>query len=45
MSQNGKVYVIDDDPAMRNSLDFLLSAAGFNVRLFDLYFTADFRST
>lgn len=35
MSQNGKVYVIDDDPAMRDSLDFLLSSAGFNVRLFD----------
>ena len=31
----GKVYVIDDDPAMRDSLDFLLGAAGFNVRLFD----------
>src|SRR3954452_11672790 len=35
MSQNGKVYVIDDDPAMRDSLDFLLGAAGFSVRLFD----------
>ena len=35
MSQNGKVYVIDDDPAMRESLDFLLGVAGFNVRLFD----------
>jgi two-component system response regulator FixJ len=35
MSQSGKVYVIDDDPAMRDSLDFLLGAAGFNVRLFD----------
>jgi FixJ family two-component response regulator len=31
----GKVYVIDDDPAMRDSLDFLLGSAGFNVRLFD----------
>ena len=31
----GKVYVIDDDPAMRDSLDFLLGAAGFSVRLFD----------
>ena len=31
----GKVYVIDDDPAMRNSLDFLLGSAGFSVRLFD----------
>jgi two-component system, LuxR family, response regulator FixJ len=35
MSQSGKVYVIDDDPAMRDSLDFLLGAAGFSVRLFD----------
>ena len=31
----GKVYVIDDDAAMRDSLDFLLDAAGFSVRLFD----------
>jgi two-component system response regulator FixJ len=29
------VYVIDDDQAMRDSLDFLLGAAGFRVRLFD----------
>lgn len=35
MSQSGKVYVIDDDPAMRDSLDFLLGSAGFNVRLFE----------
>ncbi|KQW20630.1 two-component system response regulator [Afipia sp. Root123D2] len=35
MSRNAKVYVIDDDPAMRDSLDFLLSAAGFSVRLFE----------
>lgn len=35
MSQSGKVYVIDDDPAMRDSLDFLLGAAGFSVRIFD----------
>ena len=35
MSQGGKVYVIDDDPAMRDSLDFLLCSAGFSVRLFD----------
>ena len=27
----GKVYVIDDDPAMRDSLDFLLGSAGFSV--------------
>ena len=31
----GKVYVIDDDAAMRDLLDFLLDAAGFSVRLFD----------
>jgi two-component system, LuxR family, response regulator FixJ len=30
-----RVYVIDDDAAMRDSLDFLLGAAGFSVRLFD----------
>ena len=35
MSQDKNVYVIDDDPAMRDSLDFLLGAAGFNVRVFD----------
>lgn len=36
MSQSGgKVYVIDDDAAMRDSLDFLLGSAGLNVRLFD----------
>jgi two-component system response regulator FixJ len=29
------VYVIDDDEAMRDSLEFLLSAAGFRVHLFD----------
>jgi two-component system response regulator FixJ len=35
MSPSGNVYVIDDDPAMRDSLEFLLGAAGFSVRLFD----------
>jgi two-component system, LuxR family, response regulator FixJ len=35
MTQTGKVYVIDDDAAMRDSLDFLLGSAGFNVRVFD----------
>jgi two-component system, LuxR family, response regulator FixJ len=35
MSNKGKVYVIDDDEAMRDSLDFLLASAGFDVRLFD----------
>jgi two-component system, LuxR family, response regulator FixJ len=31
----GKVYVIDDDEAMRDSLDFLLSSANFHVTLFE----------
>ena len=35
MAQSGKVCVIDDDSAMRDSLDFLLGSAGFSVRLFD----------
>jgi two-component system, LuxR family, response regulator FixJ len=35
MSHRGKVYVIDDDEAMRDSLDFLLGSAGFNVTLFE----------
>lgn len=35
MAQSGKVCVIDDDSAMRESLEFLLGAAGFSVRLFD----------
>jgi two-component system, LuxR family, response regulator FixJ len=35
MSHRGKVYVIDDDEAMRDSLDFLLGAAGFQVALFE----------
>jgi two-component system, LuxR family, response regulator FixJ len=35
MPHRGKVYVIDDDDAMRDSLDFLLGAANFHVTLFD----------
>ena len=35
MAQSGKVYVIDDDSAMRDSLDFLLGSAGFSVQLFE----------
>jgi two-component system response regulator FixJ len=35
MPHKVNVYVIDDDPAMRDSLDFLLGSAGFNVTLFD----------
>jgi two-component system, LuxR family, response regulator FixJ len=31
----GKVYVIDDDDAMRDSLQFLLDSAEFEVTLFD----------
>jgi two-component system response regulator FixJ len=33
MAADMTVHVIDDDAAMRDSLGFLLSAAGFNVRL------------
>jgi two-component system, LuxR family, response regulator FixJ len=35
MAHRGKVYVIDDDEAMRDSLDFLLGAAGFHVTPFE----------
>ncbi len=35
MSLRCNVCVIDDDAAMRDSLDFLLGSAGFNVQLFD----------
>lgn len=35
MADRGKVYVIDDDEAMRDSLNFLLESAGFNVALFE----------
>jgi two-component system, LuxR family, response regulator FixJ len=35
MSNKRRVYVIDDDAAMRDSLNFLLDAAGFEVELFD----------
>ena len=35
MPQSRNVYVIDDDPAMRDSLDFLLGATGFAARLFE----------
>ncbi len=31
----GKVYVIDDDEAMRDSLNFLLDSAGYEVTLFE----------
>ena len=35
MPDRGKVYVIDDDEAMRDSLDFLLGSADFQVMLFE----------
>ncbi|TYL71161.1 response regulator FixJ [Bradyrhizobium cytisi] len=35
MTTNGHVYVIDDDEAMRDSLNFLLDASGFGVTLFE----------
>ena len=35
MRPSDNVRVIDDDPAMRDSLDFLLGSAGFSVQLFD----------
>jgi two-component system response regulator FixJ len=35
MPHESVVYVVDDDRAMRESLEFLLDAAGFSVRLFE----------
>jgi two-component system, LuxR family, response regulator FixJ len=35
MSNKVKVYVIDDDEAMRDSLNFLLDSAGLEVTLFE----------
>jgi two-component system, LuxR family, response regulator FixJ len=35
MAHRGRVYVIDDDEAMRDSLDFLLGAADFQASLFE----------
>src|SRR5215475_750046 len=35
MPSKGKVYVIDDDEAMRDSLNFLLESTGFDVDLFE----------
>jgi two-component system response regulator FixJ len=35
MGDEPTVYVVDDDDAMRDSLDFLLAAAGFSVRAFE----------
>ena len=35
MAGHDLVYVIDDDQSMRDSLHFLLEAAGFSVSIFD----------
>lgn len=35
MAERGRVYVIDDDEAMRDSLNFLLDSSGFDVTLFE----------
>lgn len=35
MPPRGNVYVIDDDQAMRDSLDFLLGSANYEVTLFE----------
>src|ERR1700674_4676067 len=35
MPNRGKVYVIDDDEAMRDSLNFLLDSANYKVTLFE----------
>lgn len=35
MTTKGMIYVIDDDDAMRDSLNFLLDSSGYSVTLFD----------
>ncbi len=35
MTHRGTIYVVDDDPAMRDSLEFLLGTAGFKVASFE----------
>src|SRR5437763_15183025 len=35
MRAKGIIYVIDDDEALRDSLNFLLDSSGFGVTLFD----------
>jgi two-component system, LuxR family, response regulator FixJ len=35
MTTKGHIYVIDDDEAMQDSLNFLLESSGFGVTLFD----------
>jgi hypothetical protein len=44
MAPRGKVYVVDDDEAMRDSLDFLFGAADFDVTLFERPSTSSMRS-
>ncbi len=34
MAETAKVHVVDDDPAVRDSLDFLLDSAGIGVRTY-----------
>ena len=35
MADDLGIYIVDDDDAMRDSLDFLLAAAGFSVKVFE----------
>ena len=35
MSRHGTVYVVDDDPDMRNSLRWLIESIGLEVKTFD----------
>src|SRR5271155_5725448 len=35
MADDFGIYVVDDDDALRDSLDFLLAAAGFSVKVFE----------
>jgi two-component system response regulator FixJ len=35
MSEPGRIHVVDDDPAVRDSLRMLLETSGYDVRVFD----------
>ena len=35
MLQNSKVFVVDDDPALRHSLAMLLQASGYEATAFE----------
>jgi FixJ family two-component response regulator len=35
VSEKGLVYIVDDDDAVRDSLDLLLTAAGYRTRTFE----------